>query len=241
MTHACRHEYLPWDPGIHFFNPWYPIFESPTWKISITTWQNIFDTEMFIQNLTFGFFYQITHFWKRPWVNIYWSSVNIWLLRSYICVHVRDTPDVFHPFLALFQSLETSVTTKKCVFCVHTRSLVRRLLSQTSVWRRMSVVTVSNGLIRCLGRGSSPRVSESVKMGPCGPKFVHDHRPWWWSILLCDSGFYGSFFYPMYGYVTCYKCAEREWSKMYNFKFRSSNRIFITAVCRHQKIHFLSP
>ena len=36
-------------------------------------------------------------------------------------------------------------------------------------------MTVSNGPIRCLGRGSNPHVSESVKMGPCGPKFVHDH------------------------------------------------------------------
>ena len=43
----------------------------------------------------------------------------------------------------------------------------------SSRYATRSLVTLENGLIRCLGRGSSPLVPESVKI--CGPKNVHDH------------------------------------------------------------------
>jgi len=145
---------------------------------------------------------QILHFWKRPCVNICWflcpylTPGVIWGLY----VRLRDTPDATRPFLV-------DITPSRVVFsailvprgvcdiskrCVHAWSPVRRLLSQTSVWRRMSLVTLENGLIRCLRRGSSPRESESVKNWSLWTK--KRPRPWWWNILLCDSGFYGSFF-----------------------------------------------
>ena len=84
---------------------------------------------------------QILHFWKRPWVNIYWFFCQyltpevIWGLY----VRLRDIPDATRPFLV-------DITPSRVVFsailvprgpwdnsemCVHSRSLVKRLLSQT--------------------------------------------------------------------------------------------------------------
>ena len=83
---------------------------------------------------------QILHFWKRPWVKIYWFFCQyltpgvIWGLY----VHLRDTPDATRPFLV-------DITPSRVVFsailvprdpcdnsemCIRTRSLVTRLLSQ---------------------------------------------------------------------------------------------------------------
>ena len=70
--------------------------------------------------------------------------------------------------------------------CARARSLV------SDDWRRVSLVTLENGLIRCLRRGSNLRESESVKnWSLCTKK---SPRPWWLNILLGDSGFYGSHF-----------------------------------------------
>ena len=46
----------------------------------------------------------------------------------------------------------------------------------------MSLMTLANGLIRCLRRGSSPRVSESVKNWSLWTEKCP--RPWWWHFLL---------------------------------------------------------
>ena len=159
------------------------------------------------QSMTVKMSSQILDFWKRPGVNIYGffcqylTSGVIWGLY----VHVRDTPDATRPFLV-------DITPSRVVFsailvprdvcdnsnmCVRAGSLVRRLLSQTSVWRRMSLVTLANGLIRCPGRVLSPRASESVKNWSLWTK--KRPRPWWWNIQLRDSGFYGSFFKPIHG------------------------------------------
>ena len=144
---------------------------------------------------------QILHFWKRPWVNIYWFFCQyltpgvIWGLY----VHIRDTPDATRPFLvdiAPSRVVFSAILVPRGVcdnskMCVRARSLVRRLLSRTRVWRRMSLVTLENGLMRCLRWVSSPRTSESVKNWSLWTK--KRPRPWWWNILLCDSGFYGFF------------------------------------------------
>ena len=149
----------------------------------------------------------ILHFWKRSWVNIYWFFCQyltpgvIWGLY----VHVRDTLDAMRQLLV-------DITSSRIVFsailvprdvcdnskmCVRARSLVRRLLSQTSVWSLISLEILENGLIQCLRRGSSPHESESVENRSLWTKIRP--QPWWWNILLCDSGFYGSFFYSIYG------------------------------------------
>ena len=134
---------------------------------------------------------------KSTFINF---SVNIWFLGSYeismvMVIYRANTPDATRPFLV-------DITPSRVVFsailvprdvcdnskmCVRARSLVRRLLSQTSVWRRMSLVTLENELMRC---GPSPRTSESVKNWSLWTK--KRPRPSWWNILLCDSGFYGS-------------------------------------------------
>jgi len=99
---------------------------------------------------------QILHFWKRPWVSIYWFFCQyltpgvIWGLY----VHIRDTPDATRPFLvditpsrvAFSAILVPRGVCDNSKMCVRARSLVRRLLSQTRVWRRMSLVTLDNGL-----------------------------------------------------------------------------------------------
>ena len=59
-------------------------------------------------------------------------------------------------------------------------------------------MTLENGLIRCLRRGSSPRVSESVKIDLFGPTSVHDHGDG--MSYFCDLGFYGH--KPIRGYLT---------------------------------------
>ena len=154
------------------------------------------------QSMTLEISSQILHFWKRPWANIYWFFCQYLgpgvILGLY--VRVRDTSDATRPFLV-------DITPSRVVFsailvprdvcdiskmCVRSRSLVRRLLSQTSVWRRMSLVTLGNEPIWCLRRGSSLWESESVKNWSLWTK--KRPRPWWWNILLCDSGFYGSHF-----------------------------------------------
>ena len=82
---------------------------------------------------------------------------------------------------------------------VHARSLVRRLLTHTGFWRRISLMTLANGLTQCLRRKSSPRVSESVQNWSLWTEKCP--RPWWWHFLLCDLGFYGSFLKPTHGYI----------------------------------------
>jgi len=93
------------------------------------------------QSMTMKISSQILHFWKRPWVNIYWFFCRyltpgvIWGLY----VHLRDTSDATRPF-------PVDITPSRVVFsailvprdsfdnsemCVHARSLVRRLLTQT--------------------------------------------------------------------------------------------------------------
>ena len=83
---------------------------------------------------------QILHFWKRPWVKIYWFFCQyltpgvIWGLY----VHLRDTPDATRPFLVDIASSRVVfsailVPRDPCdnsEMCIHTRSLVTRLLSQ---------------------------------------------------------------------------------------------------------------
>ena len=91
-------------------------------------------------------------------------------------------------FLLSFQPLETpETTTQKCVF---TRGLYSRDSWLRRVfWRRMSLVALENGLMWCLRRGSSPRVSESVKNWSLWTK--NHPRPWWRHLWLCDLEFYG--------------------------------------------------
>ena len=111
-----------------------------------------------------------------PDVNIYW------FLRQYLTpgaiwglyVRLGDTPEATRSFLV-------DITPSRVVFsanlvprdpwdnselCVRARSLVMRLLPRQVFWRRVSLVSLANGLIWRLRRGSSPRVSESVKNWP---------------------------------------------------------------------------
>ena len=49
------------------------------------------------------------------------------------------------------------------------------LLTQTGFVTSDVTCGPSKGLIRCLRRGSKPRVPESVKIDLCRPKIIHDH------------------------------------------------------------------
>ena len=115
---------------------------------------------------------QILHFWKRPWANIYWFFCQyltpgvIWGLY----VRLRDTPDATRPFLV-------DITPSRVVFsaiwvprdpcdnsemCVHTRSLVTRVLSQTDFltsdvtcdpWKWTNVMSETEIEPSCVGIG----------------------------------------------------------------------------------------
>ena len=127
---------------------------------------------------------QILHFWKRPWVNIYWFFCQylapgvIWGLY----VHIRDTPDATRPFLV-------DITSSRVVFsailvprgvcdnskmCVRARSLVRSSCLRRSfdvgchLWPlKMDWCGVWDGDWALVRRNRS-------KIGLCGPKNVHD-------------------------------------------------------------------
>ena len=163
---------------------------------------------------------QILHFWKRPWVNIYWFFCQyltpgvIWGLY----VRLRDTPDATRPFLVDITSsrvvfsanLVPRVPWDNSEMCVLARSLVMRLLSQTGFWRQIPLVTLANGLIWRLRRRSSPRVPELVKNWSLWTEKCP--RPWWRHFLLCDLGFYGCVLKPIHGYVRKVLGMSVKWS-----------------------------
>ena len=149
------------------------------------------------QSMTLKISVRILYFWNRPWVNIYWflcqylTSGVIWGLY----VRLRDIPGATRPFLVDITSsrvvfsanLVPGVPCDNSKMCVRAWSLVMRLLSQTGFWRQMPLVTLANGIIWCLRRISSPRVSELVKNWSLWTEKCP--RPWWRHFLLCDLGF----------------------------------------------------
>ena len=137
-------------------------------------------------------------------------SVDIWLLGSYEdSMFTYGTPrtqrahfqSILRPLARVVFSaiLVPSDVCDNSKICGHARYLSTRPLSQTVVWRRMPLVTLANGLIRCLRRRSSPLVSKLVKNWSLWTEKCP--RPWWWHFLLCDFGFYEFVFKPIHGYV----------------------------------------
>ena len=147
-----------------------------------STTQCVWDTLQFTwncpcrQSMTPKTSVQILYFWKRPrrqHLLISPSIFDSWGHMRALCPP-RDTPEATRSFLV-------DITPSRVVFsvilvprdpcdnsemCVRARSLVTRLLTQTGFLtysNRMSLVALENGLMRCLRRRSSPRVSESVK------------------------------------------------------------------------------
>ena len=122
------------------------------------------------QSMTPKISVRISYFWKWPWSNIYWffcqylTSGVIWGL--YECQ--RNTPDATRSFLV-------DITASRVVFsailvprdpcdnsemCVHARSLVTRLLSQTDFltsdvaynpWKWANTVSETGIKLSCVG------------------------------------------------------------------------------------------
>ena len=146
---------------------------------------------------------EILNFCRHPWVKIYRFLCQYLEPGGHIglYVHLRDTADAIHPFISRNAPSRVDFRT-----ILVPRDPLRQLRNDCSCvisdhetvdsdglfWLRMPFMTLENELIRCPRRGSSPRVSKSVKNWSLWTEKCP--RPWWWHLLFRHLGFSRFFF-----------------------------------------------